>query len=256
MVRKELGQHWLNDKASLQAVADAAELELGDTVLEIGPGLGSLTAVLLKRAGSVLAVEFDRSLASNLKQSFAGAKVIIAEADFLKYDLKSLPAGYKVAANLPYYITAPILQKLSYDANSPAQMGLLVQKEVAERLSAGPGYLSVLAVTIQNHYDITSGLVVPAELFTPKPKVDSQIVSLRRRVHSVFGPESAVIIKLVKAGFSNKRKTLVNSLAATYQIAKPTLDEFLKKLGITDTARAQELSLPQWRRLHELITDA
>lgn len=253
MPDKQLGQHWLHDRNALEAVVEAAGLEAGDVVLEIGPGLGTLTAVMLPRVERVIAVEFDSKLAKNLKLSFTGSLLEVVEDDILRFNLNQLPSGYKIAANLPYYITAPTLQKLAYDRNPPVQMGLLVQKEVAQRLSAGPGDLSVLAITIQNRYDVTAGLVVPAKLFKPVPKVDSQVISLRIRPHAVFGTEEEHVIKLVKAGFANKRKTLVNSLSAGRRGSKEEVTAALKAIGLSELVRAQELSLPQWRRLNQLL---
>jgi len=255
MPNKSLGQHWLHDKTALEAVAEAAGLEAGDVVLEIGPGLGTLTAVMLPKVERVIAVELDSRLSKNLKLSFTGSLLEVVEDDILNFNFNQLPPGYKVAANLPYYITAPTLQKLAYDRNPPVQMGLLVQKEVAQRLSAGPGDLSILAVTVQNRYDVTAGLVVPAKLFKPVPKVDSQVISLRIRPKAVFGTEEVNIIKLVKAGFSNRRKTLVNSLSAARRGSKETAAAQLKTIGAGEQVRAQELSLPQWRRLYELLGD-
>lgn len=252
-MHQPLGQHWLFDETALKAVVEAAGLESTDTVLEIGPGLGTLTAQLLKRAGRIIAIELDRELLPRLRRTFIDPKFELVEGDILEYDFSNLPVNYKVAANLPYYITAPVLQRLIYDNNPPAQMGLLVQKEVAERVGASPGQLSVLAISVQNRYRTKLGSVVSAKLFSPPPKVDSQVLSLIRRDESQFGAEEQSILKLVKAGFANRRKTLVNSLSGGLQLDKTKLIETLQSLDLNELIRAQELGLPQWRQLYEKL---
>ena len=252
-MHQPFGQHWLFDETALQAVVDAANVVAGDTVLEIGPGQGTLTAQLLKRAGRVVAIELDRELIPRLRRTFTDSKFELIEGDILDYDYSNLPVDYKVAANLPYYITAPILQRLIYSQNPPFQMGLLVQKEVAERICASPGQLSVLAVSVQNRYETMSREVVLAKMFSPPPKVDSQVVSLVRRVKPQFGPEEQAILKLVKTGFANRRKTLVNSLSAGLLQDKTKLTTALRSLNLSELVRAQELTLPQWRQLHQKL---
>lgn len=245
-----LGQHWLNDQTALAAVADAAALTKKDTVLEIGPGRGSLTAVLLKRSALVVAVEVDPKLATRLSKSFTGASLNVVNGDILQFDLDQLPRDYKVAANLPYYITAPILQYLIYSRNPPSQMGFLVQKEVAERLSASAGDLSILAISVQNRYQVTSHSIVPARLFDPSPKVDSQIISLVRLNELRLGPNEDKVLKLVKLGFSQRRKTLLNVLSRAGTLTKLELPPLLSKVDLTEKTRAQELTLEQWRELY------
>lgn len=248
---ERLGQHWLNDKTTLTAVAEAAGLTKADTALEIGPGRGSLTAVLLKRSARVVAVEVDPKLAAHLTKSFPGASLNVINGDILHFDLNWLPQEYKVAANLPYYITAPILQHLIYSRNPPSQMGLLVQKEIAERLSASAGDLSILAVSVQNRYDVTAGAIVKAELFSPPPKVDSQIISLVRLSEPQLGPDDNKVLKLVKIGFSQRRKTLLNVLSGVSLATKQELPLLLSKINLTEKTRAQELRLEQWRELYK-----
>ena len=173
MPNKSLGQHWLHDKLVLEHIADMAEIGSDDTVLEIGPGLGTLTSVLLNRAASVTSVEFDRELARKLPGQFPGKNLTVVNDDILQYDLGQMPAGYKVAANVPYYITSKIVEKLMTAKNKPSVAVLLVQKEVAERIAAKPGDMSILAIAAQIYAEASLGSVVPAELFTPPPKVDS-----------------------------------------------------------------------------------
>lgn len=249
---KSLGQHWLSDRAVLSAIADEADLSAEDTVLEIGPGLGTLTSILLARAGRVVAVEFDPALARKLPGQFPGKDLSVHNEDFLKFDLSVLPAGYKVVANVPYYITAKIISRLLGAANKPAVAVLLVQKEVAERLAAGPGDMSVLAVSAQVASEVTLGPIVPAEYFTPPPKVDSQVVVLTTRAQSVLdGIDEAAFYQVVKAGFSERRKKLRSSLAGGLRLSKPEAEALLTRAGLSADGRAQDLTIQQWVRLAE-----
>jgi len=169
--KKELGQHWLTDRFILGEIADAAGIEQKDTVLEIGPGLGTLTSELLRRARSVVAVEFDSELAHKLPGQFPGKNLKVLNEDILSFDLDTLPKGYVVVANVPYYITSKIIQKLMTATNKPRIAVLLVQKEVAERIAAEPGDMSILAISAQVYAEAKLGIEVPKEFFTPPPKV-------------------------------------------------------------------------------------
>jgi 16S rRNA (adenine1518-N6/adenine1519-N6)-dimethyltransferase len=153
--KKHLGQHWLNDKSTLYKIVESAGVTKSDTVLEVGPGRGSLTEVLAEAAGQVFAVEFDADLVPGLKANFATREnVTITEENILDYDLSKIPKGYKVVANIPYYITSPIIQKFLGATNKPNVLVLLVQKEVAQRIVASPGQMSVLAVSVQLLADV------------------------------------------------------------------------------------------------------
>lgn len=255
--KKSLGQHWLYDPASLQAMLDAAAVTADDTVLEVGPGLGTLTELLVHAAHSVVAVEFDADLARGLLQRVKAAvgetdNLQIVQQDILRFDLTSLPPDYKVVANIPYYLTSKLVRVLSESPNPPLTAVLLVQKEVAERLAAKPGDLSILGVTAQYYFDVSLAEVVPAALFTPPPKVDSQIVVLRRRDAPLFGAELDVpaFFRVVKAGFGAKRKTLLNSLSGGLHLGKPETLALLERAGISPQLRAQNLSLDDWYRLY------
>jgi 16S rRNA (adenine1518-N6/adenine1519-N6)-dimethyltransferase len=175
---KSLGQHWLHDRFVLEHIADCADINDTDTVLEIGPGLGTLTSELLRRAKQVIAVEFDPELARKLPGQFPGKNLQVIHHDILTFDLSQLPEDYKVVANVPYYITSKIVQHLMTSTNRPSTSVLLVQKEVAQRIAAQPGDMSILAVSAQVYAAASLGDIVPAELFTPPPKVDSQVVIL------------------------------------------------------------------------------
>ena len=252
--KKSLGQHWLKDPDVLADIADEAELTTDDTVLEVGPGLGTLTSRLLARAGRVLAVEFDADLARKLPGQFPGTNLTVLHEDILQFDTTALPAGYKVVANVPYYITSKIIQHLSESTNPPSLMVLLVQKEVAERLAAPVGELSILGVSAQLFHDVELGSIVPAEFFTPPPKVDSQVVILRRRTEPLVAPDrQKAFFRLVKAGFSAKRKKLRSSLAGGLQLSKPDVERLLSHAGISPDARAEDVSLAEWKQLLEAL---
>jgi 16S rRNA (adenine1518-N6/adenine1519-N6)-dimethyltransferase len=247
--KKSLGQHWLHDRAILQAMCDAADITSDDTVLEIGPGLGTLTAELVQRAREVIAVEYDAILASSLPTRVRAKNLTIISGDILEFDLLTLPKGYKVAANVPYYITSKIVRLLLESPNPPQTIALLVQKEVAERLAADAGSMSILAVSAQFYADVSLGHIVPAELFTPPPQVDSQIVRLRYTGPKFTDINPNDFFRVVRAGFSERRKKLRSSLSGGLQLPKNVVDELLRTANIPTEARAQELDLDQWHQL-------
>ena len=244
---KSLGQHWLKDRDILAAIADDAELSREDTVLEIGPGLGTLTSELLRRAGRVVAVEFDAELARKLPGQFPGKDLTVANEDILQFDLDSLPVGYKVVANVPYYITSKIIEKLMTAKNKPSTVVILIQKEVAERVAAVPGDMSILAVSAQVFARARLGVEVPREYFTPPPKVDSQVVILETLATPLVAPEDEkAFFRVVKAGFSAKRKKLRSSIAAGLAISKPAAEELLRHANINPELRAEDLAIEEW----------
>lgn len=249
--RKSMGQHWLKDNDTLEAICQAANLSKDDMVLEVGPGLGDLTRHLIKLAGQVLAVELDGELVRHLNDHLKEGKLEVVQADILKLDLSKLPTDYKVVANIPYYLTSNLIRVLSEAPNSPSLMVLLVQKEVAERLAAQPGQMSLLAVSAQLYYSAKLGPEVSAMLFQPPPKVDSQVIILVRRPKPLFkGLNNKLFFRLVKAGFAGRRKKIRSSLAAGLSIEKPHADSLLKAAGISGELRAQNLSLQDWHKLY------
>jgi 16S rRNA (adenine1518-N6/adenine1519-N6)-dimethyltransferase len=255
MPKKSLGQHWLRDRATLAHIADCAELSEGDTVLEIGPGLGTLTSELLRRSKKVIAVEFDNELARKLPAQFPGKNLQVVQSDILSYDLSTMPTGYKVVANVPYYITSKIVQLLMTAENKPSVVVLLVQKEVAERLAATPGDMSILAISAQLFADVSLGDVVPASLFTPPPKVDSRVVVLKTRSAPFLTDISEKdFFRVVKAGFSAKRKKLRSSLSGGLGITKEEAERHLANTKISPDARAEDLSLKEWAVLAREVT--
>lgn len=249
--KKTLGQYWLADTQALEAITESAEIKPTDTVLEVGPGLGHLTHYLASQAGHVVAVELDESLAVKLSNKFTGKNVTVHPADILKFDLGELPAAYKVVANIPYYLTSNLLRTLSESPNPPLLMVLLVQKEVSQRICAAPGRMSLLSVSVQLYYGAELGTVVPAELFEPPPKVDSQVVILRRHAKPLFHDlDTGLFFRLVRSGFSEKRKMLRSSLSGGLGISKDDTDELLISAGINGKLRAQNLSLDDWHKLY------
>jgi 16S rRNA (adenine1518-N6/adenine1519-N6)-dimethyltransferase len=247
---KSLGQHWLKDRDVLAHIAECAELVPTDTVLEIGPGLGTLTSELLRHSKKVVAVEFDEELARKLPAQFPGKNLEIIRSDILAFDLSVLPTSYKVVANVPYYITSKIIQLLMTAQNKPSIAVLLVQKEVAQRLAARPGNMSILAVSAQLFADVSLGDIVPATLFTPPPKVDSQVVILKTRtVNFLTDVVEKDFFRIVKAGFSAKRKQLRGSLSGGLAISKDQAVSYLKEANINPESRAESLSLEDWVNL-------
>lgn len=252
--KKSLGQHWLNDPASLASICKMAELTVKNIVLEIGPGHGSLTQNLVLLADKVVAVEYDDQLAVQLPLRVRANNLTVAHADILRYDLTKLPTGYKVVANIPYYLTSNLLRVLCESENPPALMVLLVQKEVAQRVCAPAGSMSMLSVSVQYYYTAQLGAIVPAKLFTPPPKVDSQILKLTRHKAELFpGTNTKSFFRVVKSGFANRRKTLANSLSAGLHISKAEAVDFIGSAKLSTNARPQELSLTDWHNLYLAI---
>lgn len=253
---KSLGQHWLQDEYCLDAICDAADIASHDTVLEIGPGPGTLTEKLVKRAKHVVAVEFDEQLAKNLPDRVHAKNLTVIQKDILSFDLASLPTNYKVVANIPYYLTSNLLRVLCESPNHFSKAAILIQKEVAERVCAKPGEMSLLSVSVQFYCEVHLGEIVPAYLFTPPPKVDSQILELSYRPQPLFpGIDTGIFFKVVKAGFGQRRKTLLNSLGSGLHLSRNETVALLEKAGINPGVRAQTLDLQAWYRLYIACRD-
>ena len=262
---KSLGQHWLRDRFILDGIAEEAEIKNGDFVLEIGPGLGTLTSSLLRYAGDtgeVLSIEFDENLAKKLPAQFPGKNLNVQNADFLDFDLSKLPKKYKVAANVPYYITSKIIEKLLTSDNKPSVAALLIQKEVAERICAKPGDLSILAIASQIYANAELSQIVEREFFTPPPKVDSQVVILKAREQNLiekFNLENNCQVsekeffRIVKAGFAAKRKKISKSLSANLAISKEKSAEILEACKISPDLREQDLKINDWLKISKLF---
>ena len=253
LAKKSLGQHWLYDQASLEAICDAADVEASDVILEIGPGLGALTELLVKRAGQVIAVEFDENLARQLPGRVKADNLQVITQDILDFDFTTLPANYKIVANIPYYLTSHLIRVISETPNPPKTAVLLIQKEVAQRVAASPGDMSLLSVTAQFYWQVSVGLEVPAWLFTPPPKVDSQVLVLERKMPLLPEIDTKDFFRLVKAGFSQRRKTLLNSLGAGLNRGRDEIQAICSAASIDPKRRAQTLSLDEWHALYDAL---
>lgn len=253
--KKHLGQHWLTDDDCLQAMVDTAGVQAGDVVLEAGPGPGALTKLLVKAAKEVVAVEFDYDLAVRLSSAVQSQNLSVRNEDILDFDFSSMSADYKVVANIPYYLTSALLRKLLEAQNKPQSVTLLIQKEVAERVAAKPGKMSILAVSAQLYADVRLGRIVGAELFDPPPQVDSQIIHLDLLSTTRLDVDTTEFFRIVKAGFGEKRKKLVNSLSGGLGLEKEIIKKYIADVGIDENARAQQLSLQDWYNIYNVIKE-
>jgi 16S rRNA (adenine1518-N6/adenine1519-N6)-dimethyltransferase len=248
--KKSLGQHWLRSKAALRDICDAAELDKKDVVLEIGPGPGALTKNLIERVHKVVAVELDEDLAAALPKKIKSRKLKVEQGDILKFNLSKMPPGYKVVANIPYYLTSHLLRHLAESVNPPDMVVLLIQTEVAQRVVTKPGQMSIIAVSVQLYFEAELGRMVDAKLFTPPPKVDSQILILHRKMEPMFeNLDTRLFFRVVKAGFSAKRKKLRSSLSSGLGIGKKEADEILATADVDGDLRAQNLDLEDWYKI-------
>ena len=262
--RKGLGQHFLTDRRVVGRIADAAALAPGATVVEVGPGLGILTAELLARVGStgrVIAVELDRRLAAYLRAEFGaghpGGVLEVVEADVLRRPPPTLVPGdepYRLIANLPYNITSAVLRHFLDNPRRPVELVVMVQREVAERIVARPPAMSILAVATQFYGEASIVLGVGRGAFLPQPKVDSAVVRIVLRERPPLPePEIAPFFALVGAGFGQRRKQLLNSLAAGLRLPKPAIGAALATVGIAPDRRAETLTVDEWLALHERL---
>ena len=266
--RKGLAQHFLVDDEVLKLVVSTAQLTPVDIVIEVGPGLGVLTGELARQAGRVLAIELDDKLAGILQQTLASfGNVTIINEDILKIDPATLlqkqkikvpsdiNASYKVVANLPYYITSPVLRHFLEAPLKPRMMVVMVQKEVAESIAAAPGQMSLLSVSVQFYGKPTIVSYVPADSFYPPPEVDSAVLRI-----DVYSQPPAPItdaksfFDLVRAGFTASRKQIANSLAHGLQLPKSDVLPLLEKSGIAPQRRAETLTLEEWTHLWRIFT--
>lgn len=253
--KKSLGQNFLVEDSILQKIRDLAGLDRSDAVLEIGPGLGSLTRFLAESAGKIVAVEIDSRLVPILEDQLAGRdNVILVQGDILEVEIEDLIASpYKVVANVPYYITGAILRRLLVPIIKPSVMVLTVQREVADRLSASPGKMSVLSVSVQLHGSISEELVIRSGSFWPRPDVDSAVIRFNLRKSKFIEHEEEVgFMRLVKAGFSSKRKQVHNNLRSI-ESDRDRLRNSLALAGIDGTRRAQTLSIEEWVAIYQAL---
>jgi len=268
--RKGLGQHFLVDEEVLELITGASELTPADIVIEVGPGLGILTRELARKAGWVISVELDEKLASILGKTLSSLNnVTVRSGDILKIAPEVLireektkfppqvatPFSYKVVADLPYYITSPVLRHFLEAQVKPRLMVLMVQKEVAEVIAAGPGQMSFLSVSVQFYGKPSLISFVSASSFYPAPRVKSAILRID------LYPQPAVEVgdvrgffELVRAGFCAPRKQIINSLGQGLKLPKVRVLSLLEGAGIVPQRRAESLSLNEWQRLWQVFT--
>ncbi|MEI7554374.1 16S rRNA (adenine(1518)-N(6)/adenine(1519)-N(6))-dimethyltransferase RsmA [Candidatus Chlorohelix sp.] len=255
---KGLGQNFLVDASVPAKILAAAELKSEDAVIEIGPGVGVLTRLLVQTAAKFTAVELDQRLYPFLREMlspYLGAKLV--EGDVLDFQPKELePSAYKLIANIPYYITSAILRHFLESSHRPQQIVLMVQKEVAQRIVAKPPEMSLLAVSVQFYGKPKLFATVPAGAFYPPPKVDSAILVIKvypdaERPCRVT--DEARLFEVVRAGFGQKRKQLANSLATGLHLDKEIIREVLAAGHIAAERRAETLSLEEWEQLYNAL---
>jgi 16S rRNA (adenine1518-N6/adenine1519-N6)-dimethyltransferase len=265
--KKGLGQHFLIDDNVLEAILTAAELSPTDTVIEVGPGLGLMTAELARRAGWVIAIELDNRLADILKKTLHYDNIVVLNEDVLGTDPAALLQGrapgfppalrpYKVVANLPYYITSPVLRHFLEASVKPEVMVVMVQKEVAKAIVAEAGQRSVLSISVQFYGKPSIVTLVPAGAFYPAPEVDSAIVKIDvYRQPPVAVDDVEGFFKLVRAGFTAARKQVANSLSQGLGLPKSDVLDLLEKAGIDPRRRAETFTLEEWARLWRVFTE-
>lgn len=261
---KSLGQNFLTDKNIIDKIIEGSIIGKGDLVIEIGPGIGVLTAAAAEAAGKVVAIEIDRNLIPILKETLSGYDNIeIINGDILKTDLKEIleqnreingqkVTGVKILGNLPYYITTPIIMKILEGKVPADSITIMLQKEVADRIKAAPGSRTygALSVAVQYYCTVTHVVNAPKEIFVPQPKVDSTVIRLDiRKEKSVCLFSEEAFFAVVKAGFGQRRKTLLNSLTGVYGLTKEEIAAVMKAAGIDSVRRAETLSLEDFAAL-------
>jgi 16S rRNA (adenine1518-N6/adenine1519-N6)-dimethyltransferase len=264
--KKGLGQNFLVDDAVLQTIIQAADLKPSDTVIEVGPGLGLMTAALASRSGWVIAIELDNQLADILNDNLHHDNIVVLNEDVLGIKPSEMLQGrapgfpeafnsYKVVANLPYYITQPVIRHFLEAPVKPQKMVIMVQKEVAEVICAEPGQRSVLSIAVQFYGKPGIVAKVPAASFFPEPNVDSAVVKIDVyqeppvEVDNVDG-----FFKLVRAGFTAARKQVANSLSQGLGLPKPAINQLLAKAGIDPQRRAETFTLEEWADLWRIFS--
>jgi 16S rRNA (adenine1518-N6/adenine1519-N6)-dimethyltransferase len=255
--KKSLGQNFLHDPNAQEKIIETAELMPEDTVLEIGPGTGALTVCLAQSAARVIAVEIDDRLIPVLEQQLRDfSNVALIQADILETDVQELvdDSDYVVVANLPYYITSAILRHLLEVEHKPQRLVLTVQQEVAERMIAKPGDMSVLAVSVQFYGQPRIVTRLNPAAFWPRPDVASAVVRIDVYDSPIVDvPSEELFFNVVRAGFGQKRKQLKNSLGSGLGISHPEAASLLEEAGIDPTRRAETLSLEEWAAIVRVV---
>ena len=252
---KRLGQNFLVDKKAVKKVIKAAELNQKDWVLEIGPGLGVLTKELAKRAKKVIAVEKDQNMIKFLEELLKAENVELVNKDILKFTPGFKTKNYKIVANLPFYLTAPVIRHFLETVEVRLQqMVLVVQKEVGQRICADPPKMSILAVSVQAFAEAKIMGYLSKKSFWPQPKVDSAIIKISPCFSNypyLFPEKRELFFKIVKAGFSQPRKQLINNLSKKLKLSKENTEKWLLKNKIQPSQRAETLNLKDWINLTE-----
>lgn len=257
---KSLGQNFLIDGNIINKIADTAELDENSGVLEIGPGFGTLTQVLCSKAKKVVAVEVDKSLAIVHKETLNYNNLKIIYDDFMKVDVNKLieeefqGLDVKIVANLPYYITTPIIMKILEEKYKISKIVVMVQKEVAERLNSLPGSKEYGAITLAVQYraDTNIAIIVPNTVFMPRPKVDSAVIEFNILKESrIRVQDEELLFSVIKASFGQRRKTLLNGLANNLKISKDIVNEALLNAGIDPGIRGEKLGLDEFGRISD-----
>jgi len=258
---KGLGQNFLVNKGAVKMVINAADIKPDEVILEVGPGLGALTKELAKKAKKVIAVEKDRKMVKILKETLKGFENIeIVRGDILKLKLQ-IPKPYKIVANLPFHLTAPVIRKFLESANTPEEMILVVQKEVGQRICSKVPDMNLLAVSVQFYAEAKIIDYIPRKSFWPRPKVDAAIIKIqitksKLQNFAKFGlakEKTDLFFKVVRAGFSQPRKQLINNLSQGLKLNRVKVEGWLKKNGIQSTQRAETLTLRDWIKLTKSI---
>lgn len=252
--KKSLGQNFLWHRGTLEKILNAADLKPGEVVLEVGPGEGFLTEGLLEKGTHVTAIELDDRLIPRLREKFKDYPHFkLVHTDALTFNPPETP--YKVVANLPYYITSPLLNhflKNQPHNRRPTDMVVMVQKEVAEKMCAQPGDMSVLAVNVQLFGVPKRVTKVPASHFKPVPNVDSAVVHIHVKPSTLDEKTINGVIRLVHAGFAHKRKKLIRNLRVL-EFKKEELEKTFQTLNLSENTRAEELSLEDWTKIQQLL---
>ena len=258
---KQFGQNFLTDENLLNDICSDAGVD-GGTVLEIGAGAGTLTRVLSRHADKVVAFEIDRNLEKVLNLTLADCNnVQLVMGDVMKYkmpDVEALAAGpYRVVANIPYYLTSPLIMRFVEEAKGVTSLTLTVQKEVAERLAAKPANKDYGAITVgvQAVADVEIKRILPRELFYPQPNVDSAVVHVAFNRNKFDVPNATLFRKTVRVSFSMRRKTLLNNLTVGFSITKQQAEQILSKCNLPATCRGEELSVSQFVLLYKVIEE-
>lgn len=265
MFQKKFGQNFLIDTHVLEKIISAAGITKDDCVLEIGPGIGTMTQYLAENAGHVVAVEIDRNLIPILKETLADYNnVTVINEDILRVDIKALAEEYnggkpiKVVANLPYYITTPIIMGLFESGVPIDNITVMVQKEVADRMKEGPGSKDYGALSLAVQYYAEPEIVanVPPNCFIPRPNVGSAVIRLtRHKEMSVEVKDPALMFKIIRASFNQRRKTLQNGLGNAPELpyTKEQIAAAIAEMGLTPTIRGEALSLAQFAQLSDIL---